>query len=41
MKRIFKEEKSLELLKIPGLVNNIEDCQKIYNHAWRKHESRI
>ena len=22
-------------------MNNIEEYQKIYNYAWRKHESRI
>ena len=38
---IFKEEKSIEILKILGLINNIAEYQKIYNHAWRKHKSRI
>ena len=32
-KKIFKEEKSIEILKILGLINNIEEYQKIYNHA--------
>ena len=40
-KKIFKEEKSIEILKILGLINNIAEYQKIYNHAWRKHKSRI
>ena len=32
-KTIFKEEESIEILKMLGLSNNIEECQKIYNHA--------
>ena len=32
-KIIFKEEESVEILKIPGLINNIKGYQKIYNHA--------
>ena len=40
-KKIFKEEESNEMLKILDLVNSIEECQKIWNHAWRKHESII
>ena len=31
--QIFKEEKPIEILKIWGLVDNIEDYQKIYNHV--------
>ena len=34
--KIFKEEESIEILKIFGLINNIEGYQKIWNH-----ESRI
>ena len=30
--KMFKEEESIEILQIPGITNNIEDCQKIYNH---------
>ena len=30
---IFKEEESIEILKILGLLNNIEEYQKIYNHV--------
>ena len=41
MKKIFKEEESIEILKILGLINNTEEYQKIYNHVWRKHKSRI
>ena len=32
MKKIFKEEKSVEIAKILGLIDNIEEYQKIYNH---------
>ena len=38
--KTFKE-KSTEILKILGLINNIEENQKIHNHAWRKYKSRI
>ena len=31
--KIFKEEESIEILKILGLINNIEEYQKIYNHV--------
>ena len=37
MKKIFTEEKSIEILKIFSLINNIEEYQKIYNHVGRKH----
>ena len=33
--KIYKEE-SIEILKILGLIKNIEKYQKIYNHAWKK-----
>ena len=39
--KIFKEEESIEILKIMELIINIEEYQKIYNHAWIKHKSRI
>ena len=32
-KKIFEKEESIQILKILGLINNIEECQKIYNHA--------
>ena len=32
--KIFEEE-YIETLKILGLINNTEEYQKIYNHAWR------
>ena len=32
-KKIFKEEDSFEILKIFGLITNIEEYQKIYNHV--------
>ena len=31
--KILKEEESIEILKILGLINNIEVYQKICNHA--------
>ena len=31
--KIFKEEESIEILKILGLVINVEEYQKIYNHV--------
>ena len=40
-KKIFKEKESIEILKVLGLINNKEEHQKIYNHAWRNYESRI
>ena len=30
---IFKEEESIEILKVLRLFNNTEEYQKIYNHA--------
>ena len=33
MKKIFKEEELFEILKILGLIDNIEGYQKIYNHV--------
>ena len=39
--KIFKEEESIEILKILGLINNIEKYQNIYNHAWRKYKSKV
>ena len=41
IKTIFKDEESIQILKILGLINNTEEYQKIYNHAWGKHKSRI
>ena len=29
----YKEEKSIQILKILGLITNIEEYQKIYNHV--------
>ena len=34
--KIFKKEESIEILKILGLITNVEEYQKIYNHVWRK-----
>ena len=33
LKKIFKEEESVEILKIHSLVNNIEEHQKIFHYA--------
>ena len=32
IKEIFKEEESMEMLNILGLINDIAEYQKIYNH---------
>ena len=37
----FKEEESIEILKVLGLINNIEEYQKIYNHTWRNYKPTI
>ena len=39
--KIFKEQKSIEISKILGSINNIEEYQKIYKHDWRKRETKI
>ena len=46
MKKKFKEEESSEILKIVGLIDNIEKFQININSFkdkcdWRKHTSRI
>ena len=38
---MFKEEELIEILKILGGINNIEEYQKIYNHVWRKHNQEL
>ena len=38
--KIFKEEESIEILQVLGLINNVEEYQKKYD-VWRKHKSRI
>ena len=30
---MFKKEESIEILKVLGLIDNIEEYPKIYNHA--------
>ena len=35
VEKIFKEEKSTEILKINGLIKNIKEYQKIKNHESR------
>ena len=37
----IKEEESIEVLEILGLIINTEEYQKIYNHVWGKHKSRV
>ena len=32
-KKLFKEEESIEILKIIGLITNIEEYQKMYNYV--------
>ena len=39
--KIFKEEESVEILKIFDLINYIGEYQKICNPVWRKDKSRI
>ena len=39
--KIYKEEDSIETLKILDLITNIEEYQKLYNHARRNYKSRI
>ena len=44
-KRIFKEEKSIEILKTLSLINNIESRKRIYiyfkdKYGWAKNKSR-
>ena len=36
MKKKFREEESVEILKILGSINNIEQYQKIHNNEWIK-----
>ena len=31
--KIFEKEKLVEILKIRGLIDNIKECQKIFNHV--------
>ena len=38
-KQIFMEEELFKILKIIGLITNLEEYQKIYKHVWRKHKS--
>ena len=39
--KIIKEEESIEILKILGLITDVEEYLKKYNYVWRKHKSRI
>ena len=40
-KRIFNEKESIEILKIRGLIINVEEYQKLYNNVWKKDKSRM
>ena len=40
-KKMFIEKEWIEILKILVLIASIEEYQKIYNHDWRKHTSRM
>ena len=31
--KVFKKEETIEILKILGLINNIKEYQKTYNHV--------
>ena len=31
--KIFKEEESIEILKVLGVITNVEEYQKIYGHV--------
>ena len=33
--KIFKEKESIEVIKIIGLITNVEEYQKIYSHIWK------
>ena len=39
--KIFKEEESIEILKVLCLTNNMKEHQKIYNHVWKRYKSII
>ena len=38
VKKIFKEEESIEILNIPCLIKNMK---LLYKYGWRKHQLRI
>ena len=38
IEKIFKEEDSNQILKPLGLITNIEEYQKLYNHVWGNHK---
>ena len=39
--KIFRKEESIEILKIFGLINNIKEHNRIYNHVWRKCNKKL
>ena len=38
--KMFKEKELIEILRALGLTNNVEEYQKTYNSAGRKHKPR-
>ena len=34
-KKLFKEEESIEILKVLDLITDMEEYQKLYNHVWK------
>ena len=39
--KIFRKEESIEILKIFGLINNIKEHNRIYNHVRRKCNKKL
>ena len=39
--KIFKEEESIEIIKVFGWIDNVKEHHNIYIHAWKKHTSGI
>ena len=40
MKKCLKKKELIEILRALGLTNNVEEYQKTYNSAGRKHKPR-
>ena len=41
MKKIFKKEEPIEVVKVLALINDIEEHNRICNHVWRKYKSKV
>ena len=41
MKKIFKKEESIEVVKVLALTNDIKEHNRICNHVWKKYKSRV